>query len=417
MMTIGKTKQKLHKMRKILSLLFSIFLSGTISAQQNIIDMEAFQSYMAELQDAEENNDKNKIAELQQKYPQYERKKIKKEAKTNQEACAYLAGYYEYDYRKKMKSKDLTKAANLYQIALYNRHDNPRFAQVAWSYACFLLKYREHHDELRRTKYSHTIVNKDYNRATGKDYILSYNQFKDRVYWELYSYINAAANNGYKPAQYARLRIFRCFDFPYYYNGKENTTSGSDILWQLSYSDEIKRRIHNAKETCTRNDRVVEYYKELATNGTPEIQLEFAHYLLQTRIFSWSSDAFELNGKPFYYKSSGVLDTYFNVVQDEFSDEDIEEMISYWFLKAAKQGNFYGMMNTAYCMYYQLAPYNDSLHVNEIIYWLNQATSGGEISAYYALSVICMNERFKEKKSYKIFENKKKAVEYAKKRE
>ena len=52
-------------MKKIILLLFGIIISGTIYAQQNIIDMEAFQSYMAELQDAEDNNDKNKIAELQ----------------------------------------------------------------------------------------------------------------------------------------------------------------------------------------------------------------------------------------------------------------------------------------------------------------------------------------------------------------
>lgn len=414
-------------MKKIGLTIVLILSLLSVMAQDDVIDMEAFWKYQKELSLAEKNKDRAKLKALKDTYgSKYDRKNIETRAKIvvryylsdidkkDKETLAFAAAYHEMDFYKKRNKKDLASAIKYYEKIASNYPKKNDEAQVLYSYASFLayLYKNYYYDKtIKEGLFLDPYVFFGYSEPIER-YANNDEKIKHRILGKIGSSITQSGENGYKTGAYLAARLNRGYKI--ILNGELSGWDMLEYMWSNRYSSLVRQCADIPNNTFQRrNDRVVKLYTIAATDGKPQHQVEFAEYLLLTMCKKWYSNWSAKPGKnerPFIYKNDYSKD-YFatgnpnirrleddrimmrkvlensDLVDDEVPVNEIEEQLCYWYLQAAKQNYTPGMVNLALCMFYQMHPYDDSLHYSEMINWLEKAADLGNTTAMYNLSI------------------------------
>lgn len=400
-------------MKKLFILIVTILILLPVPAQEHIIDMDSFKNYLSEYSLAKNKKDETKLKELAaERGRKYDRKAILERVikshhhgyYDDREACAYLAAYYEADYYQNWKEIDLENAVKYYEAALSHpvnmAEEKEAVAQVKLHYARFLIQLSESSsiyssiDELVKMggleKTYHSYIKE-------KDIVRTDEELRVLLKNKIARLIQDSGDGGYDVGAYYWARILRQYSVPAAYRYPFIQEGGLlDGRWVLM--DYYKKGHYEKLKQCgdadypLRNEDVVRYYTIAATGGRPQFQMELAEYLLRTICRKLNAPGTSFPGSyknPFIYEyKEWVFDGY-RFVQNWYSDVEIEEQLMYWYLQAAKQDFTPAMVDLAFCIFYQMHPYDDdSLHYSEIEHWLERASSLGDATAMYNLSVL-----------------------------
>lgn len=401
----------IHKhryMKRILLTLVSLLVLLPVSAQEKVIDMDSFKGYLAECSMAKDKKDRAKLKELRaEKGREYDINAIIRRVKQSEyhgyygdkEACAFLAAYCEVDYYQKWRKTDLYKAIKYYEEALerpLNSHNNDKekMMQVKLHYARFLIMF-----ESQSQMYVNDLVKVGalkkgyYDKQLQKDVVYSNEELRKHLVNKIARLIQESGDAGYDVGAYYWARLIRGYSVP---SIGRSRYGGTKLLegvwvWHNYYSRKYFEKLQGLGDADypLRNENVVKYYTIAASGGKPQYQMEFAEYLLRTMcrgwMVSWTLSPYE---RPFIQDYRKWVFDGNEFVRNESSNSEIEEQLSYWYLQAAKQDYTPAMVDLAFCMFYEMHPYDGSLHYSEIVHWLEKASNLGDPTAMYNLSVV-----------------------------
>lgn len=395
-------------MKKMIITIIALLVLFPVSAQKQVIDMDSFKGYLSEYSQAEIIKDKAKLNELKaRKGREYDRgtiawrviKSYRNDHYQDKEACAFLAAYYEADYYKKRRRSDLAKAVKFYEEALYNMYSDEKKqkeAQVKLHYARFLVELESNSlflvDELVKAG---ALKNDYYDYREHKDVVYSNKELQSQLVSKIARLIEESGDAGYDAGAYYWARTHRQYGMPSAYKPRYTEPKTLDGRWVLMHR--YVKKYYEMIKQCgypdypLRNEDVVKYYTIAATGGKPQYQMEFAEYLLRTMCegwkVSWTSEP-GVHGRPFVQEYKRWIFDGHEFVRNESADSEIEEQVTYWYLLAAKQDYPPAMVDLAFCMFYKMHPYDDSLHYSELVHWLEKASNLGDPTAMYNLSVV-----------------------------
>ncbi|MBR5354329.1 MAG: sel1 repeat family protein [Bacteroidales bacterium] len=383
-------------MKKVILAIVALLVLQLVSAQEKVIDMASFKDYLSEYNQAQKKKDKAKIKELEAgKGKVYDRKALAKRAResrfhdyyNDREACAFLAAYYENDYYQKQRKIDLSQAVRYYERATkraFTKKEDKELSQVFLCYArCLIVMYNHH--KLDDVVKAGGLEAYYYSRQSGHNILYTQEELNKNLLRKIGELIIKSAGNGGNEGAYWAARMYRNVGMPYGIR-YINSPRAYELLEcvHASYVNQFKQ---GYAVDCW-NEIVVGYYTIAAANGKPQYQMEFAEYLLHTIYEGWQNTLTTTKCPFVYRKNPSQVFNGLKFVIDYLPTGEIEEQLTYWYLQAAKQDYAPAMVNLAFCMFYQLHPYDDSLHYSDIIYWLEKASTLGDTTAMYNLSVV-----------------------------
>ena len=357
--------------------------------------MIGFEKYLISLDSATAYKDKQKLKELDRLYgKKYGRSSVSSRAKktgdkTDREACAYMAAYYEYDFDINPKINYMRKAIEFYEKSIQGS-DYSKTSQVMYRYAMFIFKNIDTDEMIDIFDFDEEATRDDIVRKLKREY--------GRLLWDAAIYGSCLAN----------------YAMAYVYQLKFSPRADG---WDLSYfvlKEEVRKRLEFCSdyEWKILHQRIVEIYSNAAKCGDEHIMIELAQYLLYPK---WKKDdiygLYRLNSREMYCTYEGEI-----MYVDDSLSRDLEIQGLYWYEQAAKSGSTTAMIDLALCL---LKPiyYDKQIDYSKVKSLLEQAAEKGSTLAMYNLSVIMMNERKKTniESDYKPLENNLQGFVWAKK--
>ena len=339
--------------------MFILFILGLIpiSGQNpySVIDMDSFDCFIEKMKYADKCGDAALFAEVKNLCKNKYSPSMIKSAKTR-DTQAYLARCYElgvvckrfgYNF-----SKNNKKAYKYYKQSLGDKHfsphnNDPWSVQVAYRMAVFLLNANGLEYEIKELTYEKI-------RSVAGWLILSDKNvdLKGKGYKPFY---------GYKPKAHLAARII---------SGEEGSYNSQPIVVYMYNDQAISKVLKHHPEVF---QEAIKCYNIAADGGSPEVQMEYAAFLLK-----WS----DYYGNGGYYYGEGYDDYYSEVV--DYRGQGI-----YWYKMAAMQGFCPAIVNY---VYYSIM--RGGYNAQEIKTLLQHAADAGDVFAMYNLASICYSGKY-----------------------
>lgn len=357
-----------------------IFLTGLLcllmisTNARQMIDLEAFMSFVNAVEKAEEQKDQQKLQQLRAQHEDYLWKNLKKKAdKGDAEAAAYVACImnnllesktFGYKFGDGLTFKDGRRMEKYFATAIDNAYNQGlNSSQVLFYRASFRYNNLNNYDDLFDVTQNELLT------MIGRD-------MKDATY------------GGYKPAEYMYARIMAVKEPWRFHEYIYNKWAAHEYFDYKDYKDEYMPRGEGYFKEA------LKYYTRAATHGAPEFQIELAQYLLENVVQIKScrniQETYSDRHQYVYHDSS-----------DEWDPSDVEaykHQAAYWYKQAALQGDTIGMVNYAFCIMSEIEDWDvfadENNHLNRealgdtVVAWLEKAAEKGSILAMRDLCAV-----------------------------